>query len=89
MDAGLVKVAPLAYLRGLIRKARAGEFTPEMAPRVAETRRRRQQAEATLQRLETVRNAPPLLDPSTADNPLLQRLAAIGDKARRCNAGND
>ena len=89
MDAGLIKVAPLAYLRGLIRKARAGEFTPEMALRVAETRWRRQQTEATLQRLETVRNVPPPSDPSTIDNPLMQRLAAIRGKARRCSAGND
>lgn len=89
MDAGLVKVAPLAYLRGLIRKARTGEFTPETALRVAETRRRRQQIEAALQHLEAVRNEPPPPDTSTTDNPLIQRLAAIRDKARRCSAGND
>jgi hypothetical protein len=89
MDAGLVRVAPLAYLRGLIRKARAGEFTPETALRVAETRRRRQQTEAALQRLEAVRNESPPPDASTTDNPLIRRLAVIKDKARRCNAGND
>lgn len=89
MDAGLVKVAPLAYLRGLIRKARTGEFTPETALRVAETRRRRHQTEATLQRLEAVRNEPPPPDTPTTDNPLIQRLAAIRDKALRCGAGKD
>lgn len=89
MDADLVRVAPLAYLRGLIRKARAGEFTPETALRVAETRRRRQQTEVALQRLEAMRNESPPPDTSTKDNPLIQRLAAIKDKARRCSAGND
>lgn len=33
--------SPLAYLRGLIQRARAGTFVPELAPRVADERDRR------------------------------------------------
>ena len=35
-----VRVSPLAYLRGLVTRARAGTFVPELAPRVAAARRR-------------------------------------------------
>jgi hypothetical protein len=49
---------------------------PETAPRVAETRRQRCQADSALQRFEAVRNAPPPPPgPSSVDNPRLQRLA--------------
>ncbi len=39
--------SPVAYLRGLIQRAAAGQFVPELAPRVAAERdRRRREAEA-------------------------------------------
>lgn len=89
MEAGAIQIAPLAYLRGLIMKAHAGEFTPEVAPRVAERRNRRRQAEAALQRLDAVRNESPPPDTFLADNPLIQRLAAIRNKARRRNGDSE
>ena len=37
----VIQKTPLAYLRGLIARARAGTFTPEGALRIAEQRRQR------------------------------------------------
>ena len=58
MQAKAVHTSPLAYLRGLVRRALAGEFVPELGQRVAAARRRhdedlilRQQREAEEQRL--------------------------------------
>ena len=58
MQARAVHTSPLAYLRGLVRRAQAGEFVPELGQRVAAARRRheeelilRQQREAEQQRL--------------------------------------
>ena len=58
MQAKAVHTSPLAYLRGLVRRALAGEFVPELGQRVAAARRRheeelvlRQQREAEQQRL--------------------------------------
>jgi hypothetical protein len=58
MQAGAVHTSPLAYLRGLVRRAQAGEFVPELGQRVAAVRRRheeelilRQQRELEQQRL--------------------------------------
>ena len=58
MQARAVHTSPLAYLRGLVRRALAGEFVPELGQRVAAARRRheeelilRQQREAEQQHL--------------------------------------
>ena len=58
MQAKAVHTSPLAYLRGLVRRALAGEFVPELGQRVAAARRKheeelimRQQREAKEQRL--------------------------------------
>jgi hypothetical protein len=58
MQARAVHTSPLAYLRGLVRRALAGEFVPELGQRVAASRRRhgeelilRQQREAEQQRV--------------------------------------
>jgi hypothetical protein len=69
MQANAVHTSPLAYLRGLVRRAQAGEFVPELGQRVAAARRRheeelilRQQREAEQQRLPPstrLRNARP------------------------------
>jgi hypothetical protein len=40
MQARAVHTSPLAYLRGLVRRALAGEFVPELGQRVAAARRR-------------------------------------------------
>ena len=81
MKAGAIRVAPLAYLRGLVKRAQAGEFTPEAALRVAEGRERRRQTEAVLHRIETAGEElrrPVVVD---ANSPLIRRLAAIRSKA--------
>ena len=58
MQANAVHTSPVAYLRGLVRRALAGEFVPELGQRVAASRRRhgeelilRQQRETEQQRL--------------------------------------
>jgi len=65
IQAGAVHTSPIAYLRGLVRRAMAGEFVPELGQRVAATRRRRgeelilrQQREVEEQRLAAERATP-------------------------------
>ena len=81
MKAGAIRVAPLAYLRGLVKRAQAGEFTPEAALRVAEARERRRQMEAALHRIEAAGKTS--LPPVAVDesSPLIRRLTAIRSKA--------
>jgi hypothetical protein len=43
LQMGGVRSSPVAYLRGLIARADAGSFVPELGPRVAAARARRQQ----------------------------------------------
>ena len=43
LQMGGVRSSPVAYLRGLIARADAGSFVPELGPRVAAARERRQQ----------------------------------------------
>ncbi len=42
MQAKAIHTGPIAYLRGLVRRAAACEFVPELGPRVAAARRKRQ-----------------------------------------------
>lgn len=79
MAAGAIQVAPLAYLRGLVRRARQGRFTPELALRVSDQRRRRRQAEAALRRVE----AAPVFAQPAVDSPLVVRLEAIRRRSSR------
>ena len=79
MAAGAIQVAPLAYLRGLVGRARQGRFTPELALRVSDQRRRRQQAEAALRRVE----AAPVFAKPAVDSPLVVRLEAIRRRSSR------
>jgi len=71
--ANVIRTTPLAYLRGLIARARAGTFTPEGALQVAALRRRRAEVEAAIQHNETrCRDQPPAaVDP---DHPLVRKL---------------
>ena len=54
MRAGTIRVSTLAYLRGLVKRARAGEFEPEAGLKVADKRSRRAHAEAARRRAEAV-----------------------------------
>ncbi|MGQ0522115.1 MAG: hypothetical protein ACT4P8_00455, partial [Betaproteobacteria bacterium] len=65
MQAKAVHTSPIAYLRGLVKRANAGEFVPELGQRVAAARRRRQeelilrqQREAEERRLAAERATP-------------------------------
>ncbi len=49
MQARAVHTSPLAYLRGLVNRAAAGQFVPELGQRVAAARRRRQEESALRQ----------------------------------------
>jgi hypothetical protein len=55
MAADTVRLAPLAYLRGLARRAKAGDFKPELALRVQDARQSRRRVEAALGRAEAAR----------------------------------
>lgn len=52
MKAGSIRITPLAYLRGLVTRAGTGNFTPEVALQVADSRKRRRQNEAVLRQAE-------------------------------------
>lgn len=65
MQAKAIHTGPIAYLRGLAKRASSGEFVPELGQRVAAARRRReeeviqrQQREAEEQRLAAERATP-------------------------------
>jgi hypothetical protein len=94
MQAGTIQVASLAYLRGLMRRAHAGKFTPEAAFQVAEKRERRRRNEAAVRRAEgTHRDAPQntrrFAANAVENNPLVQRVATIRRKALRGGGGGE
>jgi len=73
----------LAYLRGLVKRARAGEFAPEAGFRVAENRRRRAHAEAAKRRAEAVDRDFLAAHSQIVQGELVERLVAIRNRARR------
>lgn len=86
MKAGSIRIAPLAYLRGLITRAGAGDFMPEVALQIADNRQRRRRNEAVLRQAEAVRMNTLRNEASAAsragDSPLVRRLAAIQNRSR-------
>ena len=52
MQANAVHTSPIAYLRGLVNRALAGQFVPELGQRVAAVRRRHEEEQALRQRRE-------------------------------------
>lgn len=65
MQARAIRTGPVAYLRGLVKRAEAGDFIPELGPRIAADRRRREaemlrhhEAEAEERRRAAERAAP-------------------------------
>lgn len=81
MEARVIQKSPLAYLRGLIARARAGTFTPEGAFRTADARKRRAQIDAEMRSREVEQCDYPLGAVDPAD-PLIRRLLELQDKAR-------
>lgn len=80
LSEGALRGSPLAYLRGLVRRAEAGEFTPEAGLAVAEARSRREKTRAAVERAEAIA---PDLPRTGADDAIANRLAEIQARATR------
>lgn len=87
-----VRSSPVAYLRGLISRAAAGSFVPELAPRIAAERLQRQKAvdqrherEAEERRLEVERATPEYQAKTRAQREKISRL--IDDMKQRMGTG--
>ena len=84
----VIKATPLAYLRGLITRARAGTFTPDGALRIANHRQQRDKVDAATRRRDSmIRDYPPTeVDP---DNPLVKKLVDIQSRLIEKKGGTD
>ena len=82
LKAGTIRVSPLVYLAGLIKRANAGKFVPEAALRVADAREKRRRNEAYLQRLQALNDQPMPEKTAVEDSPLARRLADIRLRSR-------
>jgi len=80
--ANVIQTTPLAYLRGLIARVRAGTFTPEGALRIADMRVRRAKVDAAIRRSESsgCDYSPAAVD---VDDPLIKRLREIQNKLQQ------
>ncbi len=87
--ANAIHLTPLAYLRGLVRRAQTGDFTPEVALQVSAQRKRQRQTEAILRQAEAVHRKALQTERHAEDNPLVRRLIAIRDKAQHRNGNNE
>ena len=82
MAGDTIRSAPLAYLRGLARRAKVGDFTPELALGVAGARKRRRQVEAALHRAEATCEKDLAANATNKDDPLVRRLATLRGRLR-------
>ena len=87
MQRGEIKTTALAYLGGLISRARAGTFVPNVERR---SERGTQQVPRTRQDTDRIAAEtslePPRVYPDVASNPLCQRVAEIRTRAERRRA---
>ena len=76
IGANVIQTTPLAYLRGLVTRAREGAYTPEGALRVAAQRKHRTEVETAIRRNEDRGSdyPPAAVD---AENPLIKKLFGI------------
>jgi DNA-binding MarR family transcriptional regulator len=88
LKAGTIRISPLVYLAGLIKRANAGKFVPEAALHVADARQKRRRNEAYLKRLQTLNDAPVMEQATLEDSPLARRVAAIQLRNRRNSKNN-
>ena len=86
LASGAVRSSPLAYLRGMVKRASNGEFTPEAGLGLSETRARRALNEAMLREARSTSPQLPRADPI---DPLVQRLEAIRARTREAKSGAD
>lgn len=82
LKAGTIRISPLVYLAGLIKRANAGKFVPEAALQVADAREKRRRNEAQKQRLRALSDQPTPEKTGVADCPLSKRLAEIRLRGR-------
>ena len=82
MAGDTIRSAPLAYLRGLARRAKVGDFTPELALRVAGARKRRRQVETALRRGEAACEKDLAANAANKDDPLVRRLATLRSRLK-------
>lgn len=80
MAANTIRGSPLAYLRGLAKRAAKGEFTPELALEVAAKRNRQRQIATAKKR--ALKSVPPLPPPSE-ESELTRQIAKIGSHAKQ------
>jgi hypothetical protein len=92
LQANGVRSSPVAYLRGLIARAAAGSFIPELAPRIAAERLQRQkdavqrhEREAEQRRLEAERATPEYQAKTRAQREKISKL--LGDMKQRMSTG--
>ena len=83
MATDTIRLAPLAYLRGLARRATTGDFKPELALRVHDARQNRRRVEAALRRAEAASEEALAVDATTEDNPLVRRLVNLSSRLKR------
>jgi hypothetical protein len=85
ISAGSIRTTPLAYLRGLIKCAQGGQFTPQAGPRIAEQRKRRKQTESAIRSSEAAAHKSLPADLSVLDSLLVRKIDAM----RRRSQGID
>ena len=77
LKAGTIRISPLVYLAGLIKRANAGTFIPEAGLHVTDVREKRRRKEAYLKRLQILNDAPVMEQATPEDSPLARRIADI------------
>ena len=88
LKAGTVRISPLVYLAGLIKRANAGTFVSEAGLHVADVREKRRRNEAYLKRLQALNDTPAMEQTALEDSPLARRVAAIQSRNRRNSKNN-
>ncbi|MEW8333841.1 MAG: helix-turn-helix domain-containing protein [Candidatus Thiodiazotropha sp.] len=82
ISAGSIRTTPLAYLRGLIKRAQSGQFTPEAGPRIAEQRKRRDRIESAIRSSEAAAGKSLPADLPILDNRLARKIDAIRKRSQ-------
>ena len=80
MKKGVIKTTPLAYLRGLAKRARAGTYTPEGALAVAHQRRRKAEVDAALTRCD--QGGELRVESVDQDNSLVKKLLRMQQRSK-------
>ena len=88
LNAGTIRISPLVYLAGLIRRANSGTFVPEAGLHVADVREKRRRNEAYLKRLQALNDTPAMEQTALEDSPLARRVAAIQLRNRKNSKNN-